>query len=200
METVKNQVDQSKYHQIKIKNGKRKIRLNPISLFSSLSNNNMDEKEIQLIPLSHLFGNKFYKKTLPNNINNTDLKQSIKYNSVRKKNNTQRSVIDTIFKYNSLSQSKIPKLPKIKSYNDDRELKEGRFVSSIFNKLEDYEFKFKEQGKISDNFIKKGDKNLKLKINFFKEHQFKSKILIPKGDYKKHYSRLFRRIKFIKDT
>ena len=204
METEINKVSQTNFKILK--SFKEKNKINPIKLYSSMSNiyfNN--KKQLNLIPLSHLFSKEFDKNIPTNDINNPDLVKNTKINSIGRNTKIQLNEFDSLYRNNSLSHRRIPfiksklKLPYIKSYNDKEELKGGLrgFVSTIFNKLEEFDNKFKEQGKLSENFIKKGDKDLKLKKQFFNEQNYKYKYIISKNDYKRQFSKLFKRIKNI---
>ena len=176
-------------------NLKKNQKLKQISLFNSISNANINYRQLNLIPLSRLFKNKLDNMS-HNNIKN--IEEKIKFNSMEKDHNfsDRRNYINSLNNYNSLSRKKISlvKLPKIK--NNKEEIK-CSLIHSILNKLDDYDNKFKEQEKISEFIIKRGDKYLKLKKEYNSDEDEKYKYCASKHNYKKEYSKLFKRIKNI---
>ena len=177
----------------KIINNNKKIKL--IGLYSSNSNPNfpnIDYKQINFIPLSRLFKNKL------NNINKiSNVEDSTKFSSVGKiiiSNNHKN--INKSLNYNSFSPQKISliKLPKIRNNKESNELKDS-LLDYILNKFDEYDHKFKEQAKISKLNIKRGDKYLKIKNNYLNGEEEKYKNYYSKNNYKKQYSKLFKRIK-----
>ena len=176
-------------------NLKKSPKLKQISLFNSISNANINYRQLNLIPLSRLFKNKLNNMS-HNNIKN--IEEKIKFNSMGKENNfsDRRNYINSLNNYNSLSHKKISlvKLPKIKNNKEENKCS---LIHSILNKLDDYNNKFKEQEKISEFIIKRGDKYLKLKKNYNSDEDEKYKYCASKHNYKKEYSKLFKRIKNI---
>ena len=147
-------------------NLRKKHMLKHIQINSSIGNINY-YKNKKIIPLSSLFKYKL------NNISQNNIMEESKFNSVRKipidihlreKTNSQRN-------YNSISLNKISfiKLPKIKNNKNDNNEK-GSIINSILNKFDEYDNKFKEQEKISNLVIQKGDKYLNLKKDYIDEN------------------------------
>ena len=176
-------------------NLKKNQKLKQISLFNSISNANINYRQLNLIPLSRLFKNKLDNLS-HNNIKN--IEEKIKFNSMEKEHNfsDRRNYINSLNNYNSLSHKKISlvKLPKIKNNKDENKCS---LIHSILNKLDEYDNKFKEQEKISEFIIKRGDKYLKLKKDYNSDEDEKYKYCASKHNYKKEYSKLFKRIKNI---
>lgn len=176
----------------------RNKKLKPLSLFSSNSNANINFRQINIIPLSRLFKNKL-NNISQNNYNN-NIEENIKFNSMGKIPNNQyrRNYLNSLNNYNSLSRHKISlvKLPKIKNSNENDDLK-GSILGSLLNKFDDYDNKFKEQEKISEFIIHRGDKYLKLKKDYNNYEDEKYKYCASKQNYKKQYSKLYKRIKGI---
>ena len=176
---------------------KKNQKLETIVLNSSISNVNINYyKNKNIIPLSRLFKYKL------NNINHNNNIEESKYNSVGKLPifpNLRKSA-NSLQNYNSISHNKILEinLPKIKNNNknnDYNEIKDS-IIISILNKFDEYDNKFREQEKISKLNIQRGDKFLKLKKDYIDEND-KYKYCASKHNYKKQYSKLFKRIKNI---
>ena len=154
------------------------------SLFSDLDNNiKSNKKKINIIPLAYLFKEK-------------DENDSIKVKSFIGINNNKKNKNNSFLKYKSLSQELLPikytkfKLPRIKqSKGIQTELKES-MIESIINKFNQCDNKFKIKPKYSNDFNL--NKYIKYNYNFNKAN------IPPKYDYKKIYSKLFKRIKKIK--
>ena len=182
----------------KILNTKKK-KVKPMSLYSSISNLNLNinYKNTNLIPLSHLLK---YKLNI-NNKENKNANKNKKLNSLGKipLNQYKRNKSKILSDYNSFYTQKLPllKLPKIKcnNNNENNELK-GSLFGSIYNKFEQFDNKFKEQEKVSAYMIQRGEKNLKLKKEYIKDDDA-YKYCASKHNYKKQYSKLFKRIKNI---
>ena len=181
---------------------KKKPKIKPIALYSSNSNVNINHRKINFIHLSRLFKNKL--DILNQNNSNLNMDKTIKFNSVGKislkHNKNMTHYINSLNNYNSLSYKKMPflKLPKIKKKNENekKEFKDS-LVSSILNKFDQFDNKFKQQGKISEFIIQRGDKYLKLKKDYTNDENEKYKYCASKQNYKKQYSKLFKRIKDI---
>ena len=195
METDKNKKSSDNMETFKELNLKKKQMLQPIALNSSISNviiNNYKNKNI--IPLSRLFKNKL------NNISQNNNMEESKFNSLGKIpiNPHLRKNANSLNNYNSKSLNKISliKLPKIKNYKNDNNEKKGSVIISILNKFDEYDNKFREQEKISKLLIQRGDNYLKLKKDYIDEND-KYKYCSSKHNYKKQYSKLFKRIKNI---
>ena len=197
METNKKGINNLKKSKELNENMKKCIK--PISLYSSISNLYINERQVNLIPLSLLF------KTKLNNANQNKNKidTSKKYNSLGKipLNKSQRNYANLISNYKSFCTQKFSsiKLPRIKNGNNNsnrnNELRDS-LVDIIFNKFEQYDNKFREQEKISVYMIKRGDVYLKLKKDHIKDDDI-YKYSASKFNYKKQYSKLFTRIKNI---
>ena len=180
-------------------NEKMKKIIKPISLYSSISNLNINQRQVNLIPLSLLFKNKL--NNAKQNKNKIDT--SKKYNSLGKisLHKGKRNYANLKSNYKSFCTQKFQsiKLPKIRNGNSNsnrnNEIKDS-LVDIIFNKLEQYDNKFREQEKISAYMIKRGDVYLKLKKDHIKDDDI-YKYNASKFNYKKQYSKLFTRIKNI---
>lgn len=176
-------------------NIKNNQKLKPLYLLSSNSNSNINYKHINLIPLSRLFKNKLNYISPSNN-----LEEITKFNSVGKViiSQDKRNYGNPFKNYNSFSQKKISliKLPKLKNINENKEIKDS-LIEPILNKFDEYDNKFKEQAKISESIIKRGDRYLKLKKNYINEEEKRYKKFSDKYNYKKQYSKLFKKIKSI---
>lgn len=187
------------------KNKKQRTKINPIELYSSQSNTNIKSKKLQLVPLSLLFRNKL--NNIINNYN-TNEKSNIdkdkRLKSVEKTNLTHnvKNITNSLFTHNALSHKRIHipnsnfKLPKIKSYNGNSDL-QSHLIASILDKFEQYDNKFKQQGKLSSFNIKRAEIDLKLTKDFFGDEGHKINYLSSKNGYKRQYSKLYRRIKKI---
>ena len=156
------------------------------SLFSDLDNNiKSNKKKINIIPLTYLFKEKEENESIK-------VKSFIGISNNKKNKNKNNSFM----KYKSLSQELLPikytkiKLPRIKqSKGIQTELKES-MIESIINKFNQCDNKFKIKPKYSNDFNL--NKYIKYNYNFNKAN------IPPKYDYKKIYSKLFKRIKKIK--
>ena len=172
----------------------KKPKIKQIELYSSNSNVNINFKKTNFIHLSSLFKTKINK--LNQNNSNSCVAGSPKFKSMEKISLKQhkKHYINSLSNYNSLSYKKMSliKLPKIKNENEINNL-----VANIFTKFEQVEKNFKEQGKITNFIIKRGDKFLKLKKDYLNDENEKYKYCASKHNYKKQYSNLFRRIQKI---
>ena len=187
------------------KSKKQRTKINPIELYSSQSNTNIKSKKLQLVPLSLLFRNKLNNITNnynTNEISNIDKEKRIK--SVEKTSLTHnvKNITNSFFTQNALSHKrfKIPKsnlkLPKIQCYNGNSDL-QSRLIASILNKFEQYDNKFKQQGKLSSSNIKRAEMDLKLTKDFISDEFYKINYFSSKNGYKRQYSKLYKRIKKI---
>ena len=191
----------SRIKKIKIEKNKSKQKS---LLFSSISNLNDKENKrtLNLIHLSNLCRYKLNINQETTNTNiNTNKKTIQKYNSLGKIYHNSSSQYDNS-NTNLLSdctsivtqKKSLLKLPKIKSYRGNNN--ESSLINSILSKFREYDYKFKEQEKVSEFIIKRGDKFSKLKKEYIKNYD-KFKISPSKRNYKIKYSKLFRRIKNI---
>lgn len=206
METdFSDKITQTKSKIFNVSKEKQKMQINPIELYSSQSNTNIKSNKLQLVPLSLLFTNKLNNNQIDNNTNeiiNFDMNKRLK--SVNKANLTlnEKKITNSLFTHNALSHKRIQipnsnlKLPKIKCYNGNNDL-QSRLINSILNKFEQYDNKFKQQGKLSSSIIKRAEMDLKLTKEFFSEEGNKINYLSSKNGYKRKYSKIYRRIKKI---
>ena len=176
-----------------------KINKNPksLSLYSSISNANINNyQNKKSIPVSRLFKYKLNSITKQNNIKDKKCK-SIGKNNIDK--NHKNNYINSQIRFNTISNNKISllKLPKIKNRNRENNIFKDSLITSLLSKFDDYDNKFREQEKISEFIIKRGDKYLKLKKDYINDKDEKYKYYASKYNYKKTYSKLFKRIKNI---
>ena len=172
----------------------------PPSLLSFLSNHNREKKQINLIPLSQLLKTKMKKEN--NKIINFCEKQPKAIKHQIKLNLSNKNSTSALNKYKSLSYKIIPfkqqnyKLPKIKSLEESSsEIKESK-IDSIIHKFNEYDNKFKKQSKLS---IDAGEiAYMRYKLNQNLSNNFKYEHISLKYNYKKIYSKLFKRIKKMK--
>ena len=200
MEVDKNKKSSDNIRFFKGINLKKRQMFDPNALNSSNSNANINYyKNKNIIPLSRLFKYKL------NNIGQNNNMEESKFNSVEKIPIYPhlRKNANSLNNYNSVSFNKISsiKLPKIRKNNNDNNEKvnhdkKDSVIISILNKFDDYDNKFKEQEKISNLIIQRGDRYLKLKKDYIDEND-KYKYCASKHNYKKQYSNLFKRIKNI---
>ena len=187
-----------------IKTQKKPLKLikikNPPPLLSFMNNIGNDEKPVNLIPLSRII-----KKALQREESKeTSFCEKPRINIIKKKNKFPISIknyASNFNKYKSLSYKILPlkqpklKLPRIKSYEDNSsEQKDSRFVSLI-NKFNEYDEKFKKKPKFSLDVGEMAYMNYKLKQKL--NHNFNYEHIAVKYNYKKVYSKLFKRIKKI---
>ena len=166
-------------------------KIKPIALYSSNSNGNITSKHMNFIPLSLLFKNKI--NNMNRNDNNNDSNEEKKqFNNVRKNHKNHTNLL---LNYNSLycKKKSLIKLPKIKKNIKNNEILDSKLYL-LFNKFDQYDNKFKEQEKISDFIIQRGDKYLKLRKEYLDENE-KYKYCASKHNYKNQYNKLFKRIK-----
>ena len=198
-------VTQTKRKNFNISKEKQRKKKNPIELYSSQSNTNIKSKKLQLVPLSLLFRNKLNNIQIDNNTNEiSNIDKDKRLKSVEKTNliHNQRNITNSLYTHNALSHKRILipnsnlKLPKIKCYNGNSDL-QSRLITSILNKFEQYDNKFKQQGKLSSTIIKRAEMDLKLTKDFFGDEIHKINYLSSKNGYKRQYSKLYRRIKKI---
>ena len=167
------------------------------SLYSSISNANINNyQNKKSIPISRLFKYKLNSITKHNNIKDKKCK-SIGKNILDK--NQKNNYINSQIRFNTISNNKISllKLPKIKNRNRENNIFKDSLITSLLSKFDDYDNKFREQEKISEFIIKRGDKYLKLKKDYINDKDEKYKYYASKYNYKKTYTKLFKRIKNI---
>ena len=204
----RDKITQTRIKIINTSKEKQKMKIKPLTLYSSLSNFNIKNRQIRFIPLSLLFKNKL--------INNKDNnKDKNKYNTSNSKDKIfwsveksslspiQRNVTNSLLSHNTLTQKGIPvlastkiKLPKIKCYKGNDNFQSG-IITSILKKFEQCDTKFREQGKISSFIIKKAEQDLKLTKDYINDEDHKFIYYTSKNNIKKQYSRVYRRIKKI---
>ena len=200
----RDKITQTRIKLFNVSKEKQRMKIKPLTLYSSLSNVNIKNRQIRFIPLSLLFQNK-----LNNNKSNkkydTNNSKDIKFGSVEKSmlSLNQRNATNSLFSHNNFSQKRIPvltstriKLPKIKCYNGNDNLQSG-IITSILKKFEQCDNKFREQGKISSFIIKKAEQDLKLTKDYINDEDHKFIYCSSKNNLKKQYSRVYRRIKKI---
>ncbi len=160
-------------------------------LLSFIDKMKEDKKKVNLIPLTYLLNGNytkdFHKVKSFSGININENRNSIIPNTIK---NT------SLKKYKSISQELLPikytklKLPRIKqSKGITSELKESK-IESIMNKFHQYDYKFKTESKNSFDF---NNQNY-LRYNY----NFSNVNILPKYNYKKIYSKLFKKIKEFK--
>ena len=183
----------------KTSNVKKKIRIKPMPLYSSISNVNIKKETI--IPLSYLMN-----CNLTNTNRNKNKKKHKKIKSLGKLplDIYQRNNILTNF--DSFNSQKLPLIKVTNTTNNFNNLNDnnnknngikGSYIDIIFNKFEQFDHKFRKQERIAANIIERGDKLLKLKSDYIKDDD-KFKYYTPKRNYlKKQYSKLLKRIKDI---
>ena len=120
-----------------------------------------------------------------------------------KQNNVPLSLKNSkLNKYKFLSCRILPskysniKLPKIKNLNQSIELKDSK-LDSIINKFDEYDDKFKKRAKFS--FDAGGMKYVHYKLNKGLDIQPENDNSKSKYNFKKIYSKIFKRIKKIKE-
>ena len=161
------------------------------SLFSYLNKIRIDKKELNIIPLTNLFKGKnikdVHKVKSFFGLSSNENKNEIILNKFKNK---------SLKNCKSLSQELLPiqnsklKLPKIKRFKEiEADIKESK-IESIMNKFHQYDNKFKTESKNSFDFSSQNY----LKYNY----DFSNLNIPPTYDYKKIYSKLFKRIKEIK--
>jgi len=185
---------------------KQRMEIKPLTLYSSLSNVNIKNRQIRFIPLSLLFKNRLSNNKINNKYNTTSSKDK-KFGNVEKSiiSPSQRNITNSLFTHNSLSQKRIPmltstkiKLPKIKCYKGNDNLQSG-IIKSILKKFEQCDKKFKKQGKISSFIIKKAEQDFKLTKDYINDEEHKFIYCATKNNIKKQYSRVYKRIKKIQE-
>ena len=198
-------VTQTKSKIFDITKEKQRMKINPVELYSSQSNTNIKSKKLQLVPLSLLFRNKLNNIESNNNTNElSKIDKDKRLKSFEKINLThnQKNKIKSLYTHNALSHKRILipnsnfKLPKIKCYNGNSDL-QSRLITSILNKFEQYDKKFKQQGKLSSTIIKRAEMDLKLTKDFISDEFYKINYFSSKNGYKRQYSKLYKRIKKI---
>ena len=185
---------------------KQRMEIKPLTLYSSLSNVNIKNRQIRFIPLSLLFKNRLSNNKINNKYNTTSSKDK-KFGNVEKSiiSPSQRNITNSLFTHNSLSQKRIPiltstkiKLPKIKCYKGNDNLQSG-IIKSILKQFEQCDKKFKIQGKISSFIIKKAEQYFKLTKDYINDEEHKFIYCATKNNIKKQYSRVYKRIKKIQE-
>ena len=199
METdISYKITQTRNQMFDMQKEKQRKKISPLELYSSQSNTNIKTKKLQLIPLSLLFRNKLNKipiNSKTNEINNTDNDKRFKSLEKASKTHNTRNITNSLFTHNALSHKRI-QLPKIKCYNGNSDL-QSRLITSILNKFDQCDNKFKYQGKHSSNIIKMADMDLRLTKDFFGDEGHKLNYFSTKNGFKRQYSKLYRRIKKI---
>ena len=202
----RDKITQTRIKIFNVSKEKQSMKIKPLTLYSSLSNVNIKNRQIRFIPLSLLFKNKL-SKSKANNKYDTSSSKDKKFGSVEKSilSLNQRNMGNSLFSHNTLSQKRIPmlastkiKLPKIKCYNGNENLQSG-IITSILNKFKQCDNKFREQGKISSFIIKKAEQDLKLTKDYINDEEHKFIYCSSKNNIKKQYSRVYKRIKKIQD-
>ena len=172
----------------------------PSSLYSLINDFKEDKKKNNLIPLSKLLKTKLQKKednkeiSFSKDINSKNINRPYNF-PISLKNSS------SLLKYKSLSYKIIPskypkiKLPKIKSFDEKSSEKESK-IDLILNKFDEYDDKFKKQSKFS---IDAGElEYMQYKLNKGLNKRFNYDHIGIRFNYKKIYSKLFKRIKKLK--
>lgn len=184
---------------------KQKMKIKPLTLYSSLSNANINHKHIRFIPLSVLFQNKLNNNKTKNKQNDISYSKDKKFGSMEKciLSSNQRNGTNSLFTNNTSSQKRIPvltstkiKLPKIKCYKGNEDLQSG-IINSILKKFKQCDNKFKKQGKISSCIIRKAEQDLKLTKDYINDEEHKYIYWASKNNIRRQYSNIYRRIKKI---
>ena len=161
------------------------------SLFSYLNKIREDKKELNIISLANLFKGKnikdFHKVKSFCGLNINENKNEIISNKF--KNNSLKNCKSLSHELLPIKYTKL-KLPKIKRSKEiETDVKKSK-IESIMNKFHKYDYEFKTESKNSFDF-----NNLYyLKYNY----DFSNLNIQHTYDYKKIFSRLFKRIKGIK--
>ena len=170
-------------------------RKKPPSLYYLINDLNDVNKRINIIHLSQLIKTKNNKETI-------NFSQRMKEKNI-KQNNAPLSLKNSkLNKYKFLSCRILPskysniKLPKIKNLNQSIELKDSK-LDSIINKFDEYDDKFKKRAKFS--FDAGGMKYVHYKLNKGLDIQPENDNSKSKYNFKKIYSKIFKRIKKIKE-
>ena len=180
---------------VHINNLKLIKRKKPPSLYYLINDLNDVNKRINIIHLSQLIKTKNNKETI-------NFSQRMKEKNI-KQNNVPLSLKNSkLNKYKFLSCRILPskysniKLPKIKNLNQSIELKDSK-LDSIINKFDEYDDKFKKRAKFS--FDAGGMKYVHYKLNKGLDIQPENDNSKSKYNFKKIYSKIFKRIKKIKE-
>ena len=183
---------------------RKSMKIKPLTIYSSLSNANIKNRQIRFIPLSLLFKNKLSKNKVNNKYDISSSKDK-NFGSAEKSilSPSQINMGNSLFSHNTLSKNRIPvltstkiKLPKIKYYKGNDNLQSG-IITSILEKFKQCDNKFREQGKISSFIIKKAEQDLKLTKDYINDEEHKFIYYASKNNIKKQYSRVYKRIKKI---
>ena len=180
---------------VHINNLKLIKRKKPPSLYYLINDLNDVNKRINIIHLSQLIKTKNNKETI-------NFSQRMKEKNIKQNNVPLSLKHSKLNKYKFLSCRILPskysniKLPKIKNLNQSIELKDSK-LDSIINKFDEYDDKFKKRAKFS--FDAGGMKYVHYKLNKGLDIQSENDNCKSKYNYKKIYSKIFKRIKKIKE-
>ena len=196
---MENKQNKNTYANFQILKESKTITINKkpksLLLYSSISNSNINNyQNKKSIPVSRILKYKLNSINQHNNFKDNKFKSIGKNSSYKSKKNYY---INSQIRFNTISNNKISllKLPKIKNNNkESNELKDS-LIFSLLRKFDEYDNKFREQEKISEFMIKRGDKYLKLKKDYINDKDEKYKYYGYNHNYKKTYSKLFKRIR-----